>query len=323
MTEAHSVWFQAPGQPSILNESLPSLKKGWCEVQTMFSAVSPGTERLVLMGKIPSSLSKEMVCPYMGGDFSFPVKYGYSLVGVIKKGPNKRVGERVHVMHPHQDRCIVRTKDAYPLPTSVPSQRAVLASNLETAVTAVWDSKIRMGEKTLVVGFGIIGSLIARLAQGYSGADVTVTDTLIKKRKLAENMGFKTVLSEEIKPLFDLAFHASGTSEGLQTAINSVSLERRVIEVSWYGNREVRLLLGGNFHNWRKKIISSQVSRIPAELQSRWDFMRRKKLVFKLLENSIFDSHLTHHIPFSELPQLFQKFKSTSSEGLGYLIEYK
>jgi threonine dehydrogenase-like Zn-dependent dehydrogenase len=323
MTETRSLWFQALGKPVILNESLPSLKKGWCEIQTLYSAVSPGTERLVLMGKIPSSLLQAMKCPYMGGGFSFPVKYGYSLVGVIQRGPKKLTGERVHVMHPHQDRCVVRTKDAYPLPPDIPSQRAVLASNLETAVTAVWDSKLRLGERVLVVGFGIIGSLIAQLIKNNFGTEVKVTDTSTAKQKLAEKMGFVTVLPKKSEPLFDLSFHTSGTSEGLQTAVNSVSLEGRVIEVSWYGTQKVRLSLGGSFHSGRKKIISSQVSRIPAELQSRWDFNRRKKLVFKLLKDPVFDSHLTHQIPFSELPRLFQKIKSLPSEGLGYLIKYR
>jgi len=322
MNEAHSLWFQASGQASILNEHLPSLKKGWCEIQTLFSAVSPGTERLVLTGAVPSSLYDEMRCPYMAGGFSFPVKYGYSLVGIIKKGPKNRVGKRVHVMHPHQDRCIVRVEDTYPIPSQVPSQRAVLASNMETAVTALWDSKIRMGEEALLVGFGIIGSLIARLLQSCKGIHVTVTDTYPAKRKLAKNMGFNTALPEKKAHLFDLAFHTSGTSDGLQTAIDSVSLEGRVIEVSWYGIHKVQLSLGGNFHKGRKKIISSQVSRIPSSLQPRWDFNRRKKLVFELLKDPSFDSHLTHHIAFSKLPQLFQILEKTPSEGLGYLIKY-
>jgi len=322
MTEARSLWFQAPGQPLFSREHLPSLKKGWCEIQTLFSAVSPGTERLVLTGKIPLSQYKEMKCPYMGGDFSFPIKYGYSVVGIIKKGPRKRIGERIHVIHPHQDRCVVRTQDTYPLPSHIPSQRAVLASNLETAVNAMWDSEIRLGEKVLVVGFGSIGSLIARLVQDNFGTDVKVVDTLPDKRKMAQSMGFDVVYPHKNSTLFDLAFHTSGTSQGLQTSINSVSQEGRVIELSWYGTQKVHLSLGESFHKGRKKIISSQVSRIPAELQSRWDLRRRKKLVFDLLEDSVFDSHITHRIPFLELPRLFQKFKNHSSKGVGYLIEY-
>jgi threonine dehydrogenase-like Zn-dependent dehydrogenase len=258
----------------------------------------------------------------MAGTFSFPVKYGYSLVGTIRRGPKNRLGELVHVMHPHQDRSIVRTEDAFPLPASVPAKRATLASNLETAVNAIWDSKIKLGENALVVGFGIIGSLIARLIQFGAGTDVAVVDASPAKGELARNLGFETILPEKIEPSFDLAFHASGTSEGLQTAIDSVAFEGKIIEMSWYGTDKVNISLGEDFHSLRKKIISSQVSHIPNELQPRWDLKRRKKLVFKLLENPAFDSHLTHNVPFSKLPELFQELKSSVSEGLGYLVEY-
>lgn len=322
MAEARSLWFLSPGRPKVLKEALPSLKRGWCEVKTLFSAVSPGTEKLVFAGKVPSSLWEEMRCPYMAGTFAFPVKYGYSIIGSVEKGPRSRLGEMVHVMHPHQDRCRVRTQDAFSVPANVPARRATLMSNLETAVNAVWDSKIRLGERALVVGFGIIGSLTARLVSLGSGTSVVVTDISSTKLGLARNMGFQTVHPDEIGHSFDLAFHASGTSKGLQTAIDSVSFEGRIIETSWYGTDTVHLSLGEGFHSRRKKIISSQVSRIPAELQPRWDLKRRKKLVVELLENPLFDSHLTHNVPFQDLPKVFRNLKNSPFESLGYLVEY-
>ena len=81
MTAGRALWLQASGQALIRTESPVVMQEGWCEIRTLFSAISPGTERLVSLGQIPEDLHEAMRCPYMGGSFGFPVKYGYSLVG--------------------------------------------------------------------------------------------------------------------------------------------------------------------------------------------------------------------------------------------------
>lgn len=323
MAEARAIWFQASGQAAILKEKLPELKPGMCQLETLFSGISLGTERLVFSGRVPEELHQEMKCPYMAGEFSFPLKYGYSLVAKITEGPEEKKGQIVHVLHPHQDRCMVRIEDTYVLPEKVPPQRATLASNLETAVNAVWDSRAALGERALIVGFGIIGSLVAQVLSFVPGVEVKIMDTNPSKLSLAEKLGFQLFDPENSSESFDMAFHASGTFAGLQLAIDKVGFEGRVIEISWYGEQRVSLHLGGSFHSQRKTIISSQVSHIPAHLSRRWDKTRRKEFVFELLERSEFDAHITHCFPFSQLPEIYPKLFSSPGEGLGYLIEYE
>ena len=323
MTQARALWFQTYGQASIRTETLPALQAGWCEIRTLFSALSPGTERLVITAQVPADLHEDMRCPYMEGSFSFPVKYGYSLVGEVVAGPESVCGQRVHVLHPHQDRCIVRIEDAYPLPADLPAQRATLASNLETAVNALWDAQVRLGERVLVVGFGIVGSLVARLLCGIPGVQVEIIDKALNKVRLATELGFCASLPEQVSASYDLAFHVSGHAEGLQTAIDNVGCEGRVVELSWYGTRPATLRLGGTFHSQRKSIISSQVSNIPPSQGPRWNHRRRKALVFNLLQNPAFDAHLTHTAPFAELPQVFAQLTQRPAEGLATLVDYR
>lgn len=320
--ETKALWFTQRSTAVVKKEVLNPPKKKECLVKTLFSAVSPGTERLVFTGKVPLSLYPQMRCPYMEGSFHFPLKYGYSLVGQIIQGPQARIGDLVHILHPHQNFCVVRLEDTYPVPDPVPPERATLASNLETAVTALWDSKIRLGERVLIVGFGIIGSLVARLVRFFLGTEGIVVETNQHKRELARSMGFTVSGWKSLDKTFDLAFHASGTEEGLRLAIESLGPEGRVVELSWYGTTEVTLSLGESFHAQRKKIVSSQVSSIPSELKSRWDQNRRKSLVFSLLQRSEFDQHITHSLNFSKLPQLFKELEKKPTPGLGYLVKY-
>jgi threonine dehydrogenase-like Zn-dependent dehydrogenase len=260
----------------------------------------------------------------MGGAFPFPVKYGYSLVGRIVECPGALdlVGRIVHVLHPHQDFCLVRIKDVFPVPAGISPERATLASNLETAVNAVWDSGITAGERALVVGFGIIGSLVARLVRLFPGAEVEVAERHPESAALARRMGF-AVLEEREFPPFDLAFHASGSPEGLQAAMDAVGFEGRVIELSWFGTKSVPLALGGRFHSDRKSIRSSQVSSVAERMRSRWDVRRRKELVFRLLENPEFDGHITRSCAFSDLPGVFADFENRAGRGLSLLVRYE
>ncbi|HEX3555391.1 MAG TPA: zinc-binding alcohol dehydrogenase [Thermoanaerobaculia bacterium] len=303
MSLARALWHEGPARARLRTAELPSPPRGWCQVAALFSAVSPGTERLVAAGRVPPEVAGAMRCPYMEGEFPFPVKYGYSLVGRVVRGPAELRGRIVHVLHPHQDRCNVRVADVRLVPEGVPAERATLAANLETAVTAVWDSRIVLGERALVVGFGVVGSLVARLLAAIPGVEVDVVEREAAKRDLARRLGFTAVAAPAGE--YDLAFGASGSPAEVQTALDALGAEGRLVEVSWLGSGETRLALGGSFHNGRKRIAASQVSSLPPFLRGRWDFRRRTALVFSLLRSTQWDEHVSRRTELAALPDLF------------------
>jgi threonine dehydrogenase-like Zn-dependent dehydrogenase len=200
---------------------------------------------------------------------------------------------------------IARNQDLFVVAEGVGAARATLASNLETAVNAVWDSGVTLGQSCLVVGFGIIGSLVARLLAGIPGVTVAVSDCDPSKTALATELGFSASSPERIEGPFDLAFHASATSEGLQQCIDTTGFEGTIVEASWYATRAVQVELGRSFHSQRKRIISTQVSTIPPLLQRRWSLERRKQLVFELLRDPAFDRHITETVAFADLPAYY------------------
>src|SRR5580704_8496941 len=131
MIAARAFWTTAPGQGELREARLGPPDPESRLVQTLVSGVSRGTEALVFAGRVPPSQYQTMRAPLMGGNFPFPVKYGYSAVGVIKGGPT--TGEhRVFVLHPHQDHFIAPTAMCIPVPEAVSTPRAVLAANMET-----------------------------------------------------------------------------------------------------------------------------------------------------------------------------------------------
>jgi threonine dehydrogenase-like Zn-dependent dehydrogenase len=321
MIQSRAFWLTGRGRGSLKTEPVSYPGDDWCVVRSVFSAVSPGTERLVAAGRVPAPLREEMRCPHMGGRFPFPVKYGYSLVGEVLRGPVALRGRMVHVLHPHQDLCVVRREEVRPLPAGLPPARATLASNLETAVTAAWDSGATLGERALVVGFGVVGSLIARVLGLGPAVDLEIAERRPERRRLAESMGFRAAAGTA-DGSYDLAFDASGTAAGLQAAIDAVGVEGRVVAVSWLGAGPVRLDLGGTFHSRRKRIVSSQVSHIPGPLRPRWDAARRTAFVFRLLARPEFDLHVGPAVRFAELPRAFAALVGDTPGGLSPLVIY-
>jgi threonine dehydrogenase-like Zn-dependent dehydrogenase len=322
LSTTRALWFRHARQAALEEEALAPPPAGCSTIRAEFSAVSPGTERLVFAGEVPQALRDTMRVPYMGGDFGFPLKYGYSLVGRVEASGDPALrGQRVHVMHPHQERVVARDADLFVVPEGIPATRATLAANLETAVNAVWDSGATLGTACLVVGFGIVGSLIARLLAAVPGTTVTACDSDPAKRALAAAAGFAACAPEDAAGPFDLAFHASGSGEGLQVCIDATGFEATIVEASWYGTRAATLRLGGTFHNQRKRIVSTQVSAVAAPQRARWSFARRKALVFELLRDAGFDRHITESVRFADLPAWFNG-GGLDRPGLARIVDY-
>jgi hypothetical protein len=78
--------------------------------------LSRGTERLVFEGRISMSENERMRAPMQDGDFPFPVKYGYSAVGMVEEGPDDLAGRTVFALHPHQDGFVAPADCLVPIP---------------------------------------------------------------------------------------------------------------------------------------------------------------------------------------------------------------
>ncbi|HMI16907.1 MAG TPA: dehydrogenase, partial [Bradyrhizobium sp.] len=95
---AQALWYSGPGQAEIRQETLAPPEVGEVRVRALYSAVSRGTEALVLAGRVPQSEFERMRAPFMAGNFPFPVKYGYATVGRIEGGTEALRGRTVFTL---------------------------------------------------------------------------------------------------------------------------------------------------------------------------------------------------------------------------------
>src|SRR5262249_14199598 len=154
----------------------------------------------------------------------------------------------VFCLYPHQTAYVVPASAVVPLPDGVPPERAVLAANLETALNALWDAEPRIGDRVSVVGAGVVGSLVAYLAARVPATDVELIDVRPERASVAAALGARFALPDGAKRERDLVFHASGRAEGAATALALAANEATLVELSWFGDAEVSLPLGRDFH---------------------------------------------------------------------------
>jgi 2-desacetyl-2-hydroxyethyl bacteriochlorophyllide A dehydrogenase len=318
-------WVQEPGRGEIVPGRLNPVGPTDVLVRTLYSGISRGTESLVFRGEVPASRYREMRAPFQSGDFPAPVKYGYISVGVVESAGDDApalVGRVVFCLHPHQDRYVVPASAVTVLPEGVPAPRAVLAANMETAVNAVWDAEISVGDRVLVIGAGVVGLLIAWLASGIPGADVTVVDLNERRADVATGLGLGFQTDAPPGMDADVVVHASGSPEGLTTALAAAGTEARVVEVSWFGAHPVTVPLGEAFHDRRLTIRSSQVGRIPPGRAPRWDYARRLAVALDLLESDALDALITGESEFAELPDVMERLAGSGGDTLCHRIRY-
>lgn len=319
---ARALWFEAPGRAGLRNEALPPLAADEALVATRYGALSRGTERLVFSGRVPPAQAPFMRAPFQAGAFSFPVKYGYCAVGEILDGPADRLGRNVFCLHPHQDYFVAPLAALRPIPDGVPLRRAVLAANLETALNAIWDSGAGPGDRMLAVGAGLVGLLVAALAAGLPGAEVFVCDLDASRAPLAAAFGARFVATESAPRDVDVVFHASASASGLALALDCAGLEAKVVELSWYGEGDVAVPLGGGFHHKRLQLISSQVGQVSPSRRPRWTHARRLDKALDLLRDPRFDLLLGEDTAFVDLPRELPRLLAPGAPGLAALIRY-
>ena len=319
---AEALWYVAPGAAEIRSEPVAAPAAGEVRVRAVASAVSRGTERLVFSGRVPESEFERMRAPFMSGAFPFPVKYGYAMVGRVEDGPAEMKGRLCFALYPHQTVFNLAAKNIALLPDRLPPERAVLAANMETALNATWDGDAERASRIAVVGAGVLGLLVARLCARMPGKTVTVVDIEPSRAAVAQQFGAAFATPDTAPANCDLVFHTSASETGLATALRLAAFEATVLELSWYGAKEVRVPLGGAFHSQRLKLISSQVGHVAPSRRATWTHRRRLEEALRLLDDPALDALIAPPITFADLPKKLPDILEPTSGVLCQLIRY-
>ena len=153
------------------------------KTETIYSGITNGTERNQLIGG--NYAPKDEQLPTSGG--------GYQNVGrVIEVGPDVKelqVGDVLYMSAAHSEYIIMAEDDLLiKLPDSVDRTEAALFGMTSVAMRTCRNTELKMGERVLIVGAGIIGQVAAQIA-AVMGARATLCDINPNRLELAREIG--------------------------------------------------------------------------------------------------------------------------------------
>ena len=151
---------------------------------------------------------------------------------------------------------------------------------------------------------------------------VTLVDVDAGRADVADALGVDFALPADAADGRDMVVHTSATSAGLQLSLDLLAPEGTVIDLSWYGDTEVALSLGGAFHTGRLGIRSSQVGTVSPARAGRRTTADRLGLALELLRDPAFDVLLTGESRFDELPDVMARLAAGSLPALCHTITY-
>jgi threonine dehydrogenase-like Zn-dependent dehydrogenase len=144
----------------------------------------------------------------------------------------------------------------------------------------------------------------------------------VSRAEVAAALGAGFALPGEAAGGCDLVVHTSATSAGLQRSLDLLAPEGTVLDLSWYGDADVRLSLGGSFHAGRLGLRASQVGTVSPARSARRTRADRLALALDLLRDPAFDVVVTGESRFDELPGVMARLASGSLPALCHTITY-
>jgi 2-desacetyl-2-hydroxyethyl bacteriochlorophyllide A dehydrogenase len=333
-----SLYFTAPGQVAVREEVLPHLAPDKVLVQTLLSAISPGTELIIFRGQFPEDLTVDENIPTLACKFAYPLKYGYATVGrVVSTGAQVNPGwegRLVFSLHAHESHFHATPDELLPLPEGMVPEDAIFLPHMETAVNLVMDGHPLLGEKVVVFGQGIIGLLTTALLARFPLSSLVTLDCFDLRRQASQQLGAHISLNSDVPEMpdqlhalhpegADLVYELSGAPAVLNQAIDATGFAGRVVIGSWYGQKRAALDLGGRFHRSRIHLISSQVSTLAPELSARWSKTRRFEVAWQMLYLIRLSRFITQRFPISAAAQAYQLIDKHPEETIQVVFTYE
>lgn len=245
MEHATAVVISAAHTVGLQSVEMTALAPHEVVVETLYTSISAGTERMLLAGHMPHPM------------LQFPVVPGYETVGRItalgSDVPAEMLGQLVYIggarcyvgvnpawggqaSHIHADYRRVVTLDG------IAPAHGVLLALAATAMHGVDLAGELDGKRVLVIGQGPVGQIAARIAL-LRGADVSVVDKNVQR--LAHSRA-TTIIDVSTTPFaahqlaaFDVIIDASGSMAALAESLTRLASNGTIVLLGYYD--EIRL----------------------------------------------------------------------------------
>ena len=300
---------------------IPEINERQIRVETDTTLISRGSElfrRYIMEEAVPPSIM------------------GYSLTGVVDavgtEVTDYQVGERVMVVAPHAQYVVAEpnTTDGRIVPLNDVNFEAGTFLPLATSAVAWSDSSgVKAGDTVVVLGQGLVGSLMMQVLRGYDPAQIITVDALPLRCELASQLGADVVINadetdpvEEVRRLTDgkgadLVIDCVGGYAGVKSFEQAQDMTRQ------YGIIQlIALYQQGPLPLHSSKMMSKRLVAGILTQEPRSQIAARA--LQKIGNGEIRASEMiTHRFRYNEAKAAFDLLWNSPSEALGVLIKWQ
>ena len=335
MDKNYKVVFSAQNCVELWEDDVPEIKDDELLIKTEVSQISTGTE----LTRLEANVDKDSAWQ---NDFNYPIFPGYSNVGkVVKVGANvseEWIGKRVLTSARHATYGVVRiSPDVKEVPASVSSEEATYGTLGCVAMASIRAAQIRPGDTVLVYGAGLVGQLVARLANIAGALNVFVTDVSDNRLNMlpddpcyhkinsTKEDVIEALKSRGKKELARIVFEVTAVPSLVEAELHCLQRRGTLVITSSpkgkstvdfeYCSRNGLTIIGG--HNWAIHTPNAT----PADPWTRaadceyfLDLLAQKKIT---LENTI-----THRASYKQAIEMYDMLKKDRTQALGVLLTW-
>jgi threonine dehydrogenase-like Zn-dependent dehydrogenase len=322
----------------IINDEIPSLdgKPSYILVKTKYSVISPGTELTILS----NSENKQ-------------VHLGYSAMGeVVECGSeitDVKTGDLVACYgapYVHHDEYLLVPKTLYAkIPESVDPKEAALGGLGAIAIHALRIANLQFGETAVIVGLGVLGQLIAKIANA-AAYNVIAYDLSKSRVDMLKEENFKSFSSVEE---MEEAIRIETNSHGADAVLLCTGGKRSPLTqhcLKWIRTKGKAVIVGDIEPDFPRDLMFAKEAELrisraggPGRYDSvyekeaidypyeyvRWTEGRNVAEYIRLIAEKRIDvsPFITETVEFEDAPQEFEKLFEKESTTLTKLIHYK
>ena len=262
---------------------------------------------------------------------------GYSLTGTVEavgaEIEDYQVGERVMVVAPHAE-YVVAEPDAtdgriVPLLDGVGFEEGTFLPLATSAVAWSDSSGVKAGDTIVILGQGLVGSLMMQVLQGYNPARIITVDALPLRCELSTKLGADAVINaEEVDPVeavlgltdgkgADLVIDCVGGYAGVKSFEQAQDMTRQfgIIQlIALYQQAPLPLY---SSKMMSKRLVAGILTDEPrAQIAAR--------ALQKIQNNEIHVAEMvTHRFHYTEAKDAFDLLWNTPGDALGVLIKWQ
>ncbi len=276
------------------------------------------------------SRGSELFRRYIREEAIPPSMMGYSLTGVIEQIGSDvteyQVGQRVMAGAPHAEYAVGEVDVVVPLTDDVSFEEGTFLGLSTSAVAWADSSEVQRGDTIVIVGQGIVGSLMMQVLRGYGPDRVITVDALPLRCRISDELGADVAINasdedpvEAVLRLTDgkgadLVIDCVGGHAGVKSFEQAQDMVRRKGTIQLIALYQQAPLLLHASKIMSKRLVAGILTDEP-----------RSQIALRALEKLRSGEiqagrMITHRFPYTEAKEAFDLLWNNPGEALGVLM---